>query len=178
MERDPWEDIEDAVNVDSTVKGKVIGFGERCAYINMENGLEGVIYNEDLSWTRRVNRAQDLIRRSHNYEFKVLGLDKANRRIVLGLKQLKENPWPHILERYPVGKIIEADVVKITSFGVFVKLEEDLEGLVFSGEIDKDHMQSLKSGDKLKVKVIKIDPDAVKIGLSAKIDEPHDTPPE
>jgi len=171
LERDPWEDIEGTVNVDSTAKGKVIGFGEHCAYISMENGLEGIIYNEDLSWTRRVNRAQDIIRRSHGYVFKVLGLDKTNRRVILGLKQLKENPWPHILERYPVGRVIEADLVKVTSFGVFVKLEEDLEGLVFAGEIDKDQMQSLKSGDKLKVKVIKVDPDAAKIGLSAKIDE-------
>ena len=178
MERDPWEDVEDAVNVDSTVKGKVIGFGEHCAFISMENGFEGIIYNEDLSWTRRVNRAQDIIRRSHNYEFKVLGLDKTNRRIILGLKQLEENPWPGILERYPVGKIIEADVVKVTGFGVFVKLEEDLEGLVFSGEIDKDRMQSLNPGDKLKVKVIKIDPDAAKVGLSAKIDESPETPLE
>ena len=100
-------------------------------------------------------------------------MDKISRRVILGLKQLKENPWPGIIERYPVGKIVDTEVVKITNFGVFVKLEEDLEGLVFSGEIEKDKMQSLNPGDKLKVKIIKVDPDTAKIGLSAKIDEPQ-----
>ena len=176
LERDPWEDIENIIKVDSTVKGKISGFGEHCAYVELESGLEGIIYNDDLSWTRRVNRAQDIVRRSHSYEFKVLGLDKANRRVILGLKQLKENPWPQILERYPLGKILDAEVVKVTNFGVFVKLEEDLEGLVFAGEIDKEKMQSLKPHNTLKVKVIKLDADNAKIGLSARIDE--ENPPE
>jgi len=177
LEHDPWEDIENVIKVDSILKGKVTAFGEHCAYVELENGLEGVIYSDDLSWTRRVNRAQEIIRKSHTYEFKVLGLDKANRRVILGLKQLKENPWPQILERYPLGKVIDAEVVKITNFGVFVKLEEDLEGLVFSGEITKEQIQSLSPHDKIKVKVIKIDAENAKIGLSAKIDgkEPEKT---
>jgi small subunit ribosomal protein S1 len=139
--------------------------------VELENGLEGIIYNDDLSWTRRVNRAQEIIKRSHNYEFIILGLDKGNRKVILGLKQLTADPWPAILERYPLGKIIDSEVVKITNFGVFVKLEEELEGLVFSGEIDKEAIQSLKPQDNLQVKVIKIDPESAKIGLSAKIDE-------
>lgn len=171
LERDPWEDIESIISVDSNTKGKVTGFGENCAYIEIENGLEGIIYNEDLSWTKRVNKAHDILRRSHAYEFKILGLDRVNRKVILGLKQNVPNPWPQILERYPLGMVVEAEVVKITNFGVFVKLEEDLEGLIFLGEIDKDLMQSLNSHEKIKVKIIKIDSESAKIGLSAKIDE-------
>lgn len=169
LEKDPWQDPESIVPIDSKVKGKVIGFGEGCTYIELENGFEGIIYNEDLSWTRRVIKPYDILKKGHTYEFKVLGLDRANRRVILGLKQLTPDPWPQILEKYPIGKIVEAEVVKKTNFGVFVKLEEDLEGLVFAGEIDKNLMESLKPQDKIKVKIIKIEPRSAKIGLSARI---------
>jgi len=85
------------------------------------------------------------------------------------LKQLKENPWPEIVKKYPLGTIVEGRVVKVTNFGVFVRLEEELEGLVFADEVDPELVQSLKADDAMKVKVIKIDPDSAKIGLSAKI---------
>lgn len=170
LERDPWEEIENIVEIDSVVKGKPVGFGEGCAYIDLENGLAGIVYNEDLSWTKRILRAQEVLKKSHSYEFKVLGLDRANRRIILGVKQLIEDPWPQIMERYPLGKVVEGEVVKVTNFGVFVKLEEELEGLVFSGEIDKELMNSLKPRDRLKVKIIKVDPALAKIGLSTRLD--------
>ena len=109
--------------IDSKAKGKIIGFGENCAYAELENGLEGVVCNEDLSWTRKVNRAQEVVKRSHSYEFKVMGLDRANRKVILGMKQLTSDPWPQIVERYPINKVIEAEVVKMTNFGIFVKIE-------------------------------------------------------
>jgi small subunit ribosomal protein S1 len=171
LERDPWEEIENVVSIDSVVRGKVTSFSEGATFLELENGLEGVVYNEDLSWTKRILRAQDVLKKGQLLEFKVLGLDRTNRRVILGRKQLTSDPWPQILERYPLGKVVEGEVVKVTNFGVFVKLEEDLEGLVFSGEIDKDLVSSLKPQDKIKVKIIKIDPATAKIGLSAKIDE-------
>jgi small subunit ribosomal protein S1 len=172
LERDPWEDVESLVTIDSEVKGKVTGYGDGCAYVELETGLEGVIYNEDISWTKRVNRAQEIIKRGTNLNFKALGIDKGNRKIILGLKQLSPDPWNQIQEKYPIDAVVEGEVVKVTNFGVFVKLEEELEGLVFSGEIDKEIMDKLKPADKLKVKIIKIDPGSAKIGLSAKIEEP------
>jgi small subunit ribosomal protein S1 len=171
LENDPWEEIEKMISIDSKVKGKVIGFAEGCTYIELENGLEGIIYNEDISWTKRTIRSQEVLKRGHHYEFKVLGIDKGNRRIILGLKQLTPDPWPEIVEKFPLGKVIEGEVVKVTNFGVFVKIDQDLEGLVFSGEIDKELMARLQPKDKLKVKIIKVDPSSAKIGLSAKIDE-------
>ena len=171
LEKDPWEDAEDLVTIDSQTQGTVGGYGEGCAYVELENGLDGVIYNEDISWTKRVTRAQEILKRGSSLSFKVLGLDRASKKVILGLKQLVQDPWPQIQENYPLGKIVEGEVVKVTNFGVFVKLEEDLEGLVFSGEIEKEAMDNLKSKDKLRVKIIKLDPGAAKIGLSAKIEE-------
>jgi small subunit ribosomal protein S1 len=172
LERDPWEDVETLVTIDSEVTGKISGYAEGCAYIEFENGLEGVIYNEDISWTKRVTRAQEVLKRGSGHNFKVLGIDKASRKVILGIKQLSADPWDQIQAKYPIDTIVEGEVVKVTNFGVFVKIEEDLEGLVFSGEIEKEVMDQLKPLDKIKVKIVKIDPGSAKIGLSAKIEQP------
>ncbi|MBN3039912.1 MAG: S1 RNA-binding domain-containing protein [Candidatus Omnitrophica bacterium] len=171
LEKDPWEDIENLVTIDNVIKGRVTAFGEGCAYSELENGLEGIVYNEDLSWTKRVSRAQEVVKKGHSYEWKILGIDRANKKVILGLKQLEKDPWPELLEKFPVGAVLEGQVVKITNFGAFVKIDENLEGLVFSGEIDEEAMKQLKPGDSLKVKIIKIDPGSAKIGLSTKIEE-------
>lgn len=166
LEKDPWEDIDDLVNIDSTVKGKVSGFGNGCAFVDLENGLEGVIYNDDISWTKRVPRAYSELKKSQNYQWKVIGLDRSNKKVILGLKQLEENPWPAITQELPVGEVVEAEAVKVSDFGIFVKLKDDLEGLIYSSQIDKEKMEKIKAGDKLKVKIIKVDPGSAKIGLS------------
>ncbi|MCM8831857.1 MAG: S1 RNA-binding domain-containing protein [Candidatus Omnitrophica bacterium] len=172
LENDPWENADNLIIMDSIVKATVTSYGENCAYLELENGFGGIIYNEDISWTKKINKAQEVLKKSHTYDFKVIGIDKVNRRIILGLKQLKPDPWPQILEKFPIGTVLEGEVVKITNFGVFVKLDEELEGLVFSGEIEKEKLSTLKPKDKLKVKIIKIDASSAKIGLSAKIDQP------
>jgi small subunit ribosomal protein S1 len=100
----------------------------------------------------------------------VLSIDSQNQRIALGLKQLQPNPWSEIALKYPLESYLEeVEVASITDFGVFVKIEEDLEGLIYASEIDKDVVSGLKVGDKIRVKVIKIDIEQGKIGLSAKI---------
>lgn len=171
LEKDPWEDIENLVAVDSVVKGRVTAFGDGCVYSELENGLEGIAYNEDLSWTKRVSRAQEMLKKGHSYDWKVLGIDRSNKKVILGLKQLVKDPWPELLEKFSIGTVIEGEVVKVTNFGVFVKIDENLEGLVFSGEIDEERLKALKPGDKLTVKVIKVDPGSAKVGLSAKIEQ-------
>ncbi|UCG35675.1 MAG: S1 RNA-binding domain-containing protein [Candidatus Omnitrophota bacterium] len=176
LEKDPWEDVDNMIVIDSLIRGKITGYGDGCAFLELENGFDGIIYNEDISWTKRVSRSQDILKKGHSYDFKILGIDRGNRKVILGIKQLNEDPWPQIMERFPVGKIIEGEVVKVTNFGVFVKIDEELEGLVFSGEIEKEQMEALQPKDKLKVKVIKIDPGSAKIGLSSKLDEEESTP--
>ena len=170
LEKDPWEEVDKFITIDSVVKGKVTGFGDNCAYVELGNGFEGIIYSSDISWTKRINRPQEVLKRMHTYDFKVLGISEENRKVILGMKQIKENPWPKIIETYPIGKVVEGEVVKITNFGIFVKLEDELEGLVFADEIDKEALESLKPSDQLKVKIIKVDPETAKIGLSAKIE--------
>ena len=176
LEKDPWEDVEKLITIDSVIAGKVSGFGDGCAYVELANGLEGIIYNEDISWTKRLTRAQEVLKRGHGYEWKILGLDRSNKKVILGTKQLNEDPWPGILEKFPIGGVVEGEVIKVTNFGVFVGIDKDLEGLVFSGEIEKEVMENLKPGEKMKVKVIKIDQGSAKIGLSAKINEEQDNP--
>ncbi len=178
LEKDPWEDVENLVTIDTTIKGKVTGFGDGCAYVDLGNGIEGIIYNEDISWTKRISRAQEVFKKGQSVECKVLGIDRGNKKVILGQKQLHDDPWPQILEKFPIGTVLEGEVVKITNFGVFVSIDKefDLEGLVFSGEIEKEKLENLNPADKLEVKIIKIDPGSAKIGLSAKIDEEQDSP--
>jgi small subunit ribosomal protein S1 len=128
-----------------------------------------MIHVSDMSWTKRIGHPQDVLKKGQKIEVIVLSVDSQNRRIALGLKQLQPNPWIEIAAKYPLDTILEAEVVNITDFGVFVKIEEDLEGLVYTNEIDKDTISKLKIGDKIKVKVIKVDVEQAKIGLSAKI---------
>ena len=169
LEANPWLEAESKYPSGSKVSGRVRGFTDYGAFVELDNNIEGMIHISDISWTKRINHPQDVLKKGQKIEVVILSVDGANRRISLGLKQMQSNPWPEIAKRYPLDTILEAKVVSITEFGVFVKLEEDLEALVFSSEIDPAQMNSLKTGDKLKVKVIKIDVEQAKIGLSTKI---------
>lgn len=171
LEKDPWESLPDNFVKDAKVTGKVVGFIQSAAFVELQEGVEGIVYTKDLSWTKRVNRPQEILKRNHRYEFQILEIDSDNRRVVLGFKQLKDDPWPKVVEEYPVGKIVDTEVVKITDFGVFVKLAEELEGLIFSDEIDQEAKENLNVGDNIQAKIIKIDSENRKIGLSAHIDE-------
>jgi len=170
LETNPWLEAEKKFPVGSRVSGKVRGFTDYGAFVGLDDNLEGMIHISDMSWTKKINHPQDILRKGQKVELQIISVDADNRKISLGLKQLSENPWPKIAEKYPVETVLEAEVVQVTGFGVFVKLEEDLEGLVYSSEIDKEAMEKLKPGDKLKAKVIKVDVEQMKIGLSAKVD--------
>ncbi len=128
-----------------------------------------MIHISDLSWTKRIANPQDLLKKGQKIEVQVVSVDSQNQRIALGLKQLQENPWPKIAEKYKLDTQLEAEVVSITDFGVFVKIEEELEGLVFTNEIDAEKLKALKPGEKINVKIIKVDVEQGKIGLSAKL---------
>ncbi|MGA2775763.1 MAG: 30S ribosomal protein S1 [Candidatus Omnitrophota bacterium] len=168
LEQNPWTDAESKYPVGSKVSGKVRGFTEYGAFIELDSSLEGMIHVSDMSWTKRVAHPQDVLKKGQKVDVLILSVDPQNRRISLGLKQLMPNPWSEIALKYPIDTELEAEVVSITDFGVFVKIDEELEGLVYSSEIDKDTLSKLKAGDKIKVKVIKVDVEQAKIGLSAK----------
>ncbi len=170
LEKDPWEHIDERFEINSKIQGKIIGFSRDAAFVDLGSGIEGVVQNKDLSWTRRVNKPQDVLKKNHQYEFVILDVNPEERKVVLSLKQCLENPWPRIVDEYPMGRVIEGEVVKITTFGIFVKIEEDLEGLIFSEEISQQDKDRIKLGDQIKVKIIRVDPKFSKIGLSAQFD--------
>jgi small subunit ribosomal protein S1 len=169
LEQNPWLEAESKYQQGSKVSGKVRGFTDYGAFIELDSNLEGMIHVSDMSWTKRIGHPQDVLKKGQKIDVMVLSVDAQNRRIALGLKQLTDNPWPKIAEKYPLDMTMEAEVVSLTDFGVFVKMEEGLEGLVYSSEIDKDAMAALKPGDKLQVKIIKVDVEQAKIGLTARI---------
>lgn len=169
LEQNPWLDAESKYITGTKVQGKVRGFTAYGVFVELDNSLEGMVHISDISWTKRIAHPQDMFKKGQKVEVVVLSVDAQNRRIALGLKQLQVNPWPEIAAKYPLDTVLETEVVNITDFGVFVKINEELEGLVYASEIDKDTLTQLKPGDKLKAKVIKVDADQAKIGLSAKI---------
>ncbi len=169
LEQNPWSDADSKYPAGTQVAGKVRGFTEYGAFVELDSNLEGMIHVSDISWTRRVAHPQDVFKKGQKVDVVVLSVDAQNRRIALGAKQLQSNPWPDIAAKYPLDTLVDAEVVSLTDFGVFVKLTEDLEGLVYASEIEKEMVAQLKPGDKLKVKVIKVDVEQAKIGLSARI---------
>jgi small subunit ribosomal protein S1 len=169
LEQNPWLDSEGKYPVGTKVSGKVRGFTDYGAFVELDSSLEGMIHVSDISWTRRVAHPQDVLKKGQKVDVMVLSVDSQNRRIALGLKQLQPNPWVEIAEKYPLDTVLDTEVVSITEFGVFVKIEEELEGLIYSSEIEKEAAATLKPQDKIKAKVIKVDVEQAKIGLSAKI---------
>ncbi|HNX82142.1 MAG TPA: 30S ribosomal protein S1 [Candidatus Omnitrophota bacterium] len=168
LEQNPWLEAEAKFPVNGKVSGKVRGFTDYGVFVELDSSLEGMIHISDLSWTKRISHPQDVVKKGQKVDVVILSVDSQNRRIALGLKQLQPNPWSEIAAKYPIDTELDAEVVSNTDFGVFVKIAEDLEGLVYASEIDKDKAAALKAGDTIKVKVIKVDVDQGKIGLSAK----------
>ena len=137
--------------------------------MELDNGLEGMIHVSDMSWTKKINHPQEVVQKGQEVEVLVLAVDAEARKITLGLKQLQPNPWSTIADKFPVGSVVDSVVIMNSNFGVFVKLQDDIEALVYSSEIDKTQAAALKAGDKLQVKIIKVDVEGMKIGVSARL---------
>ncbi len=169
LEANPWEEAANNYTAGTRVQGKVRGFTEYGAFVELDSGLEGMIHISDMSWTKKINHPQEVLQKGQDVEVVILAVDAENRKINLGLKQLQENPWPEIAQKFPVDSEMEAEVVLNSNFGVFVKLEEGVEALVYASEIEKEKAAALQPGDKLKVRIIKVDVEQMKIGVSAKV---------
>jgi len=169
LELNPWLEAESKYPQGSKVSGKVRGFTDYGAFVELDSNLEGMIHVSDMSWTKRIAHPQDVLKKGQKVDVVVISVDAQNRRISLGLKQLQDNPWPAIAQKYPLDTVLEAEVVSLTDFGVFAKIDDDLEGLIYSSEIDKDAASKLKPGDKIQTKVIKVDVEQAKIGLTARL---------
>ena len=172
-QENPWNKVADRYPVDSIVKGKVRNLTNYGAFVELEEGIDGLLHVSDMSWTRKISHPNEMLEKGQEIECKVLSIDQERRRIALGLKQLSEDPWLNdIPNRYQPGQVVSGKVTKITNFGVFVGLQDGLEGLLHISEL-ADHKvdnpeEIVKVGDDIEVKILRVDIDERKIGLSRK----------
>jgi small subunit ribosomal protein S1 len=173
VEVNPWTLVQERYPMGTIIEGKVRNLTNYGAFVEIEDGIDGLLHVGDMSWTRKVIHPSEVVKKGDNVRAVVLQVDQERKRIALGLKQLEEDPWYRLIpDRYPVGSVVQGEVTKITNFGVFVRLEDDLEGLLHISELADRKVGSpeevVKPGETVEVKVIKIDPDNRKIGLSLK----------
>ena len=177
-EENPWEIVAGKYPIGSLVKGKVRNFTSYGAFVELEEGVDGMIHVSDMSWIRKVNHPSEILQKGQEVETVVLEIDSASQRISLGLKQAQADPWAGIVDRYPVGQKVKGIVTKISSFGAFVEIEDGIDGLVHISQISDEHVDNirdvLKVGDEIEARVVKVDPVEHRIGLSikaAKVDD-------
>lgn len=170
LEQDPWGDIEAKYPVGTKVKGNIRNLVDYGVFVELEEGLDGLVHISDISWTRKVAHPKEVLKKGQEVEALVLSVDKANRKIALGLKQLTQDPWPEIANEFPNGVVIDGTITKIVNFGVFVELKPDLEGLIHISELRQDSAAKLDSlykvEQKIKVRIVKVDVEQKKIALS------------
>lgn len=173
MEADPWTTFEERYQVGDVITKPVTKLTSFGVFIEIEPGIEGLAHISELSWTKRITNPKDIVSIGDVVEAKILGYDLDKKRVSLGLKQLEENPWDTITERYPVGKAISAPVVKVTNSGAFINLEEGIDGFLHIDDISwtkkvKSMDQFCKEGDVVDVCVTKVEADNRRIKLSVK----------
>jgi small subunit ribosomal protein S1 len=172
LEHNPWDDIERKYPVGTNVKAEVKSLTNYGAFVELEPGVEGLIHISDLSWIKKVSHPSEVLKKGDMVEAIVLSVDKDNKKITLGVKQLGENPWENIERTMPVGAVIQGKISKITAFGAFVELPNGIEGLIHVTELSDQPFGKIEDivarGDDVSVKVLKLDPEHKKIALSIK----------
>ncbi len=169
-QENPWDTVLDRYPVGSRVKGKVRNFTNYGAFIELEEGIDGMIHISDMSWTRKINRPSECLNKGDEVEAVVESVDPKEQRISLSLKKAQTDPWGEIASKYPVGALVKGKVSKIASFGAFVELEEGVDGLVHISQISDErvtHVKDvLKEGQEIEARVVKVDRKDRRIGLS------------
>jgi small subunit ribosomal protein S1 len=168
----PWDLVSENYPVGSIIEGKIKNITDFGIFIGIEEGIDGLIHVSDLSWTERIKHPTEKYAKGDTIQAVVLKIDRENERFSLGIKQLEPDPWQAALNNYPGGAIVEGKITNVTDFGIFVQLEEGVEGLVHVSEISKEKITTpvgmYNVGDSLKVKVINVSSKDRKIGLSVK----------
>ena len=172
LEPNPWEEIHLRYPVGRPVKGVVRNTTAYGAFVELEEGIDGMIHVSDMSWTRKPTHASEVVKKGDTVDAQVLGIDKANQRISLGLKQLAEDPWKLVESRFKIGQMVKGTVSKVASFGAFIQLEGDLDGLVHISQISEERIAKvkdvLKPGQEIEARVIRLNKAERRIGLSIK----------
>src|SRR5262245_12414662 len=171
-EPNPWELVRLNHPVGSRVQGKVKNLTDFGLFVEVEEGIDGLVHISDLHWTRKVKHPSEIYKKGDDVEAVVLGIDVDNERISLGIKQLTEDPWSSVPRRYPVGRRITGAVSSVTDFGVFVELEEGIEGLIHVSQLSNERVEKpaalFKVGQVVEAEVTSVDPREKRIGLSIK----------
>jgi small subunit ribosomal protein S1 len=172
LEPNPWDEIEVRYPIGATIKGPVRNLTAYGAFVELEEGIDGMVHVSDMSWTRKINHPSEVLKKNDEVEAIVLSIDKANQRVSLGMKQLEDDPWSLIDDRFKVGDLVKGTVAKIASFGAFVSLDGDIDGLIHISQLSEDHVEKVKDvikvGDEIEARVIKVDKVERRIGLSIK----------
>jgi small subunit ribosomal protein S1 len=170
-QKNPWEQVQERYPIDKVVSGKVRNLTNYGAFIELEEGIDGLLHVSDMSWTRKISHPSEMLEKGQEVTCRILAVDTDRRRIALGLKQMSQDPWASdIPSRYQPGQVVRGKVTKITTFGVFVGLEDGLEGLLHISELADHKVDSpesvVKVGEEVEVKVLRVDTEDRKIGLS------------
>ena len=172
LDTNPWDLAEEKYPVGSKVTGKIRNLTSYGAFMGLEEGLDAMIHVSDISWTRKINHPSEVLKKGMEVEAQVLEVDRDNQRISAGIKQLAEDPWETIDNYYKVGDLVTGKVSKLASFGAFVGLEHDIDGLVHISQVSEDRIDKIKNalkvGEEVSARVIKIDRADRRIGLSIK----------
>ena len=172
LDTNPWDEIELRYPVGATIKGPVRNLTAYGAFVELEEGIDGMIHVSDMSWTRKINHPSEVLKKNDEVEAIVLAIDKANQRVSLGIKQTEDDPWSLIDGRFKVGDLVHGTVAKIASFGAFISLDGDIDGLIHISQLSEDHVEKVKDiikvGEPVEARVIKVDKVERRIGLSIK----------
>lgn len=169
----PWDKVADRYPPGMLVSGTVRNLTNYGAFIEIEEGIDGLLHVSDMSWTRKISHPSEMVEKGQKIECRVISVDQQRRRIALGLKQMQDDPWAtDIPGKYQPGQIVKGNVTKLTNFGVFVGLENGLEGLLHISELSDQKVENpedvVKVGEEIEVKILRVDTDERKIGLSRK----------
>ena len=179
---DPWQTAKDKYQSGTKVVGRVRQLTDYGAFVELEDGIEGLLHNSEISWTRKINHPSEVLKKGKMVELVVLTCDPEARRITLGLKQLIPDPWPELVKRFALGSLVEGTITKVAGFGLFVEIAPDVEGLMHLSELDVAPNEKLDDryhvGDRVRAQVIKLDELERKIGLSNATLPPTAPPPD
>ena len=172
LEPNPWDEIEQRYVIGKQVRGQVRNMTAYGAFVELEEGIDGMVHVSDLSWNKKINHPSEILKKGDEVDAVVIDIDKANQRISLGVKQLETDPWKEIEGKYKVGDVVKGTVSKIANFGAFIELPGDIDGLVHISQISEDRVEKvkdvLKPGQEVEARVIKIDKTERRLGLSIK----------
>jgi len=172
IEANPWTLLEEKYPIGSVIRGQVKNVTDFGIFVGVEEGIDGLVHISDVSWTQRIKHPGEMFKKGDEVEAVVLNIDVENERFSLGIKQLSQDPWSTLTERFPIGSRAEGKVTKTTDFGAFVEIEPGIEGLVHVSEMKEERVEKpsdvVKEGDVVAVKVIDIDPNERKVSLSMK----------